>query len=70
VEIVRSAVPPTEGSAFTTARNEDAVVEQAQKEDVLNLANHVAILDTAIVGDADIAGNHYQIKCMKLDACH
>jgi len=70
VEIVRSAVPPTEGSAFTTARNEDPVVEQAQREDVLNLANHVAILDTAIVGDADIAGNHYQIKCMKLDACH
>jgi len=69
MEIVRSAVPPTEGSAFTTARNEDAVVEQAPKEDVLNLANHVAILDT-IVGDADIAGNHYQIKCMKLDACH
>ena len=34
----------------------DAVVEQTQRENVLNLANHVAILDTAIVGDADIAG--------------
>jgi len=56
MEIMRLAVPPTEGSAFTAARNGDAVVEQTQREDVLNLANHVAILDTAIVGDADIAG--------------